>query len=549
MPRLEVSQFQATLPRVSEDRLPAGYAQVAENTDLHKGTVRAFKDVGAPTALAFGSDIQSVYLWRVNDTEYWLRFADDVDVARSPIADDENKRVYWTGDMTDVDGDNEPYPRISYTPVAYTGGTEYPVNSYRLGVLAPSLPPVATVTGSTTDPDTAEARFYVKTYVTDLGEEGPPSDTSIMVMVADGQSVNLSGLGLDGTDGFGRNITLQRIYRTNEGNNATAFQFVTELPIATSTFSDTLAGDELAEVIPSVEWYPPPAGMRGIRLMANGVMVGFKGNEICFSEPFLPHAWPVSYRLTVDSKIVAIGTYENSVVVATEGKPVLITGTDPASMSQRDIQIIEPCASKHSMVSMGHGCCYASQNGIVYIGPSQQGLITESILTKEEWAQFEPGTIRACEYRQQYLAFHGTGGASGRGFFFNPRNAQGGIVTLSPRARAVHRDPLNERAYLLDWDNNVRVFENGARLTAVWRSPLFTEDTSWSPTVIKVAAKDFTATEIRVYGDGALYWSGTITGKAPVRMAKGNRCDQWEVEIRTQGEVRAVTMAESVGEL
>lgn len=549
MPRLEVSSFLATIPRLSEDRLPAGYAQVAENTDLHKGTVRAFNDVGAPTALAFANPIKTAYLWRVNDTEYWFRFKDDVDVARSPIADDENKRVYWTGDKTDVDTAGEAYPRISYTPIAYTGGTQYPANSYRLGVPAPSMPPVATVTGSTTDASTAEARFYVKTYVTAIGEEGPPSATSTMVMVADGQSVNLSGLGLDGTDGYGRNITLQRIYRTNEGNDATAFQFVTELPIATGTFSDTLDGDELAEVIPSVEWQPPPAGMSGIRLMANGVMVGFRGNEICFSEPFLPHAWPVSFRLTVDSKIVAIGTFENSVVVATEGKPVLITGTDPASMSQRDIQIVEPCASKHSMVSLGHGCCYASQNGIVYIGPSQQGLITESVLTKEEWAQFEPGTIRACEYRQQYLAFHGTGGASGRGFFFNPRNAQGGLVTLSLRARAVHRDPLNERAYLLDWDNNIRVFEGGARLLSVWRSPILNEDDPCSYTALKVSAKDFTATELRIYGDGALYWSGTITSKAPVRIPRGARCDQWEVEIRTKGEVRAVTLAESVGEL
>lgn len=322
-----------------------------------------------------------------------------------------------------------------------------------------------------------------------------------------------------------------------------------ELPIATSTYSDTLDGDELAEVIPSVEWYPPPAGMRGIRMMANGVMVGFKGNEVCFSDPFLPHAWPVSYRLTVDSKIVAIGTFENSVVVATEGRPVLITGADPASMSQRDIQIIEPCVSKNSMVSLGHGCCYASRNGIVYISPSQQALVTAGMVSKEEWAQFEPGTIRACEYRQQYLGFHGTGGASGRGFFFNPLNAESGITTLGLRARSVHRDPLNERAYLLDWDNNVRVFEDGDRMLAVWRSPIFSEARAWAPTAIKVKAKDYTDTEIRVYADGELYWSGAIADGRAQRMPRGQRASEWEVEIRTRGEVRMVTLAESVGEL
>lgn len=549
MTRLVVNSFMATLPRMSEDRLPPGFAQIAENTDLHKGTVRAFRGPGAPQELELATAIKSVYLWRVNDTAYWFRFADDVDVARSPIADDENKRVYWTGDMRDVDEGGEPYPRMSYTPIAYTGGSEFPVASYRLGVPAPGLPPVAVVTGATEDPDTAEARFYVKTYVTAMGEEGPPSEPSLMVMVADGQSVNLSGLGLDGTDGYARNITLQRIYRTNEGSSATSFQFVAELPIATTTYSDTLNGDELAEVIPSVDWYPPPPGLRGIRLMANGVMVGFRGNEVCFSEPFLPHAWPARYRLTVDSKIVAIGTFENSVVVATEGRPVLITGADPESMSQREIRIVEPCVSKNSMVSLGHGCAYASRNGIVYISPSVQALITQGLVTKEEWALFSPATIRACEYRQQYMAFFGTGSGNGAGFFFNPTSPEGGITTLGLRARAVHRDPLNEKAYLLDWDNNVRVFEEGDAMTAVWRGPLFTEDTAFAPTAIKVMAKHYDDTEIRVYGDGALYWSGAVTSKAPLRMERKDRCQQWEIEIRTKGEIRSVAIAESVGEL
>lgn len=102
--------------------------------------------------------------------------------------------------------------------------------------------------------------------------------------------------------------------------------------------------------------------------MANGVMVGFRDNEVYFSEPYLPHAWPARYRLTVDYPIVALGSFGTTIVVATEGRPFLITGSHPESMSQLELDLIEPCVSARSMASMGHGVVYASRNGLVYVG-------------------------------------------------------------------------------------------------------------------------------------------------------------------------------------
>ena len=54
-----------------------------------------------------------------------------VSVIRSPIADDAYSRVYWSGDSRS--GGDVLY---TYNPAAYTGGTEYPVNYYKLGIPA-----------------------------------------------------------------------------------------------------------------------------------------------------------------------------------------------------------------------------------------------------------------------------------------------------------------------------------------------------------------------------------------------------------------------------
>lgn len=549
--RILLSQFGGIAPRYSPEKLPEAAAQVAENTDLHTGSIAPFKQTGVATALTTTKPIlQTAYLWRVNDTEYWFRFQHEVELARSPIADDENKRIYWTGDNRFVDANNEAYPQMSYTPIAYTGGTDYPQNSYRLGVPQPSGPVSTMVTGATTQPELAEYRSYVRTYVTDIGEEGPPSEPSASLSVAPGQSVNVTGLGLNAGDGTARNITMQRIYRTLTGTTGASFQFVVTLPIADASYNDSIAGDELVEVLPSTDWYPPPAGLRGLRLMANGVMVGFRGNEICFSEPYLPHAWPARYRLTVDYPIVALGSYDTTIVVATQGRPFIITGSHPDSMSQRELDLIEPCVSMRSMASMGHGVIYASANGLVYVGAGRASLITQGLVTRQEWASFQPSTLRACEYRQQYMAFYGTGAGDGGGFFINPLSADGGMITISLKAMAVHRDPLNEDLYLLDWSKNISKFEAGTLpMAAVWRSRVIELDTPVSFKVLRVETVSPGSTEVRIFGDDELLSSTIITDNKPVRLPRSGRFRRWEVEVRTTGIVRSVAIAEAVSEV
>lgn len=549
--RILLSQFGGTMPRISPEKLPETSAQVAQNTDLHTGSIAPFKQLGVAQALTTTKPIlQTAYLWRVNDLEYWFRFQHEVELARSPIADDENKRIYWTGDGRFVDANNEAWPQMSYTPIAYTGGTDYPQNSYRLGVPQPSLPLSTTVTGATTQPELAEYRSYVRTYVTELGEEGPPCEPTASLSVAPGQSVDITGLGLNAGDGTARNITLQRIYRTLTGTSGAAFQFVAELPIATTTYNDSIAGDDLVEVLPSTDWYPPPAGLRGLRLMANGVMVGFRGNEVFFSEPYLPHAWPARYRLTVDYPIVALGSYDTTIVVATQGRPFIITGSHPDSMSQRELDLIEPCVSMRSMASMGHGVVYASANGLVYVGAGRASLITQGLVTRQEWAAYQPSTLRACEYRQQYMAFYGTSAGNGGGFFISPLSPDGGLITLDLKARAVHRDPLNENLYLLDWAKNIAQFEAGASaMTAVWRSRVIELDTPTSFKALRVETVSPGSTEIRIYGDDVLQSSTVITDNKPVRLPRTGRFRRWEIEVRTTGIVRSVAIAEAVSEV
>ena len=79
---------------------------------------------------------------------------------------------------------------------------------------------------------------YVYTYVSAYGEEGPPSAASTVVTTDDNQTVNLSDLQTS-TNKSNSNLSKKRIYRSNTGSNTTAFQFVTELSLSTTTYTDT----------------------------------------------------------------------------------------------------------------------------------------------------------------------------------------------------------------------------------------------------------------------------------------------------------------------
>jgi hypothetical protein len=101
--------------------------------------------------------------------------------------------------------------------------------------------------------------------------------------------------------GYKPKIRLYRTASTTAGVGA--FQFVKEVEVdgitwATFTLTDDVADADLGEVCPSIHWYRPNGSMVGLVGMSNGIMVGFYGNTLCFSDPYLPHAWPTSYEIS-----------------------------------------------------------------------------------------------------------------------------------------------------------------------------------------------------------------------------------------------------------
>jgi|VirMetMinimDraft_7_1064189.scaffolds.fasta_scaffold03220_5 hypothetical protein len=262
---------------------------------------------------------------------------------------------------------------------------------------------------ASSDNDILEDRTYVYTYVSAVGEEGPPSKPSQLVQALDGDAVTLTGFDLAPT-GF-RNIDRIRIYRTNATAVGTEYQFVKEVTIAQVISDggavDTVSAAELGEVIFSSTWFPPPVGMQGIVGMPNGMMVGFEGKNIYFAEPFQPHAYPPEYDQAVDYEVVALAPFANSVAVLTTGTPYLITGSHPRNANIRPYKINQACMYKESVATANDKVYYASPDGLVEIGVNGARITTNRHVWKKEWADFQPELMVGEFHDDKYYGFFG----------------------------------------------------------------------------------------------------------------------------------------------
>ena len=557
--RLKFNTFSGMIPKFSPFVLPDNNSENAINCRFESGVLQPLYGLTQDVTLALtGNNIEAIHRWNVGASAYWLRFADKVDVIRSPIADDAYSRIYWSGD-TRMGG----ALLYSYTPAVYTGGSEYPINYYKLGIPAPTQKATTTLVGTLADDVSASARSYVYTYIGKLGEESAPSPPSDpLICPNEGATVNVNNVVIDTSADTGREIVAVRLYRVIVGSTGNAdYLFLDEIPksdIAGSVgkynggkYIDSVADDGLAGSLATTAWDEPRNNMYSLGLTAYGVAYAAIGKIVCLSEPFVPYAWPRDYELTCDNDIVAIGHYDSYLIVGTTGRPVMITGIDPQNMSQAELPIIEACVSARSMVSMGAYAIYASPNGLVMASGGDAQLITGGIITNREWANYQPDSIHAYQHRGKYIFFWKKDATHKGGVIFDPRSPNEGLITFNQYFVAGYRDQDTDTLYLIDENKVLWKFDDDSAqpLSYTWKSKRLSLDAPHCFTAARVLADSYTNITINIYADNTLYHTQAVTNKSPFRLPRNGRYRVWQIEITGTDNVREIMIGETVLEL
>ena len=500
------------LPKVADRLLGDGAAVDATNVNVTSGEIRPIRPALLVNEPSISGPWLSVYRAERNEAQVWLAWSRDVDIVRAPLPPAVEPRFYWTGD-------GEPrYARFS----------DLPGNVYAMGVPRPKAAPSVSVSGGTGADVT---RVYVYTFYSALNEEGGDSPASALVtgkvdgtwvisgmdafpassgtgtashaggvttftnagnhwlrvgdeVVISGQTVAVSAVTSNSIFQVPGNFTgattwarkapwntsgmKRRLYRS--AGSTGSFQLVHD-DVGTS-YNDTLTdaqilGDELI----SQSWEPPPANLRGVISLPNGALAGFYDNQLCYSEPYQPHAWPSEYRRATDFEIVGIEAFGTTVVACTAGTPYVAAGVEPAGVTLESVDQVWPCLSKRSVVSIGDGVLFATSYGLAYVGMNGASIWTAPFFSRTEWEPLAPETMVAAT-AQGRVSVRWMGEAGDKGVMvFSPAEAGLGLTLLSACPDELYADPRNGKLYLVDADG-IHLFDAGigARIEFSWKS-------------------------------------------------------------------------------
>lgn len=501
---MQSSNFKGLFPAIDKRLLPDNYATEAENVDLREGVINRVRGRQS-TGIALVSSTQTLYLYNPDvNGGFWFQFDEDTDVAQSPVTNDTYDRVYYTQE--------NGKPRFTYNAIATAGNGPYPTGSRELGVPRPDAcnangPNLNNIPEGGQEVEVA----YVTTFVTDLGEEGPPSVESNVVTRYDGGTVTLNGF--SGVSG-GFVIFARRIYRSELSG---VFQLIAEIPISQSSFSDNVDSIYLGEAISTVGWSAPAEDLRGLTAMPNGVLAGFYGSTMAFSEPYSPHAWNPDYEIPLEFKPVVCAHSSAGLIVATTGVPYVIDGSHPSAFGAERIELVQACVSKKSMVDMGQYVIYASNEGLVGIGPGLSKVITEDMITPEQWRDnYDPSTIVAFKYDDEYLGFYGPTNDR-KSFTFS---SERGLRNWSFGGSVGYVNPYTAELFVKS-STTLTKWGTGPQLTARWKSKLYPTDEQTAFTFAKVDSDSYPIT-LEVFRDNSTF-TKTVTSDKAFRIPVKNR--------------------------
>jgi hypothetical protein len=562
---LRLAGFTGMWPIRDPRGLPDNAAVNAENIRVDGG--QYLKPISFPNAIqAVAGATKTVFripLPGANTlaNSFWMQFADiDTDVVRGPLVNDSYERFYWAS----------PSTGLKFAPKSniIASGT-----TYVSGVTAPATAPAVTVIGGTGEivdgenvaPE--ETRVYTVTFINAYGEESQPGPTVEVVGHAD-QSYSVTSIPQPVADATRASISTIRLYRTVSGvTGNTGFFKVVDLAVGTTFYTDALQHAQVTGQTPleSTGWDLAPTGLQGLVLMPNGIFVSWKDNTLYFSENYRPHAWPDDYKITVDFPIVGLGVVGNTCVVATTGNPAAVTGTKANSMSLTKIGEPLPCLNRRSIVSSPAGVMWATERGLVMIGPGTSGIVTESVVSHEQWrTDYSPSTQKAMLYEGAYVAARTPlAPDTSDGFVLAPDKSGVTKFAVAQGVVNIGVEPWTGKAWYIGDNSMLYEFDPGTEgpLNYKWLSKEFVYPRPTNFSVAQAFFDDTTTADLtlniyaRLRGyDGTIVRTQVFTSDIPVsgkevKLPSGFKSDVWEIEFVGNVDLQGFAMASSVMEL
>lgn len=406
-----------------------------------------------------------------------------------------------------------------------------------------------------------EARAYVYTYANIYNEEGPPSDYAITTLVPT-FDVNVTVV----KDSLSEYAPIKeiRIYRTPSGVDVTDFYFIGSINVlsqsGTLIFNDNVDGALLNESLASSDNYPPHQQLNGLVMLPNGIMAAGRDNELHFSEPYKPWAWPSAYVKTLPSAIIGGIVFGSGAIVTTSQHPYLVSGVSPDSMTVSKINVDQAGVSEWSIAVVNGIVLYASNDGIVAINGATGSLVeSQRFFTREVWRQkYSAGlsTMRFAVWDGRLVVYSHTGAFVP--FMLRIDEADGNMTELPDFvAKCSFVSPQSDQFYYAN-GNTLYQFAGGTVQNATWQSAEMVIERPLNFAAAQIVAEGTWTFELwaylknptnNTYSYQLKHTQAVTTGTTDFRLPGGYESDRYRVKINGNGRFRELRVAQSFREL
>jgi hypothetical protein len=580
---LRIQGFSGNVPVSGDRALPDNFAVDSVNTWLYGGELRGIRPptllqtVAATTRKVLRIPKRTVggdpaFPGVIPPPSYlgdsvWKQFTDPfTDILKGQLIEDQYERYYFCSPTTG--------PMFNTYARMRDGLPDYNLGVPAVPTTVPYQPTITSITGGSAPTTT---RAYTYTWVNEFGEESAPA----LPVIGSGNANGIWNIGNLQDAAFGASFgayTKKRLYRTLSGETGqTTYYRVAEILPGTMTYADNtavLTDAILANnlTLESTTWQPPPVDLQGWIAMPNGFLIGFKGNNIYMSEAYHWHAWPTEYKYATETPIVGLGVIGQTCVVCTQGYPASVTGSKPATCSFTKATADEPCLSRGSIVSTPQGVIWASQNGLVLVGPNGIQNATQQLITRQDWLKdYTPQWLRSARYQNGYLALRMvpvTGGVQ-TAFFLDPSDLKVALTELSDydTVRNVQNDFWSGEVFVIDDAGHIERWDPPSNdlMPVRWKSKefqypfeenfgayaIYWDDDRYSNADYGLSIMPRTEkVRFKVFANRRLVYDQLVPRNGrPIRLPSGFKADIWQFEIRARAPVYTMHVASTAKEL
>lgn len=502
---MRILDFSGEIPKTKPQALPQHSAQYAENVDLYGGLLRPHRN---PQFQQYVVDEFGKPFRNPDDVktfamvgQYAVGFPADLHWVRDPRESAGKDTILFvrSGRLWRLSG-----------RMVETGTGATPV-----GIEPPKEPPTAAVAkgqgckseweqmcgtvdrGADCDHDAPELRAYRITYVNECGEESAPSGVSNLIDIKNGDG----GIVVD-TNTPPANAVKRRYYRSaTTTNGVTMWLYVGEDIIGDTTFIDDVCPNALGEALPTEDHEPPSNCLDGVALTRNMSTIVWSNNQFWVSEPRLPHAYKPETRITLPYKIQFVAYHTPTVegdthydnVVTTVGYPYAVEVRDDLAARVHEIEHWYPALSPFGWTTLAGSVFYTTHAGLVAIAGKTVNVLTDELMTENEWATFLPTSMRLTGYDQRLFMWYTKPDGVRSGLLLDvplgDKRRSANLTRLTLQVKSGYASPDIGMFMLMGSD----VYKWGTGtgyMRYTWWSKIEVNSAYWFPTVFKIVGDD-----------------------------------------------------------